>query len=82
MTRSRMVGDVRAKSRWVIWLHRIGYLTTAIVFVELGAIGFVVGREWLRHRQMNAMLVEESRTHEAPIREDGDCQEFRVRPGG
>ncbi|MGH6617577.1 hypothetical protein, partial [Sphingomonas sp.] len=65
-------GDVRTTSRWVIWLHRIGYLTTAVVIVELGVIGFVVGREWLRHRQISAMLVERSRTHEAPIREEGE----------
>jgi hypothetical protein len=65
-------GDVRATSRWVIWLHRIGYLTTVVVIVELGVIAVAVGGEWLRHRQISAMLVERSRTHEAPIREDGE----------
>jgi len=59
-------------SRWLIWLHWLGYLTTAIVIVELGIIGYVVGREWLRHREWNAKLVERSRTHETPLREDGE----------
>lgn len=64
--------DVRVKSRWVIWLHLIGYLTTAIVIVELSAIGFFVGREWFRDRQVSTILIERSRTHEAPIRDDGE----------
>ncbi len=59
-------------SRRLIWLHRLGYLTTAIVIIELGIVGYVVGREWLRHREWSAKLVERSRTHEAPLREDGE----------
>lgn len=59
-------------SRWLIWLHRLGYLTNAIVIIELGIVGYVVGREWLRHREWSAKLVERSRTHEAPLREDGE----------
>ncbi len=50
-------------SRWLILLHRLGYLTTAIAIIELSNIGYVAGREWFRHREWSAKLVEQSRTH-------------------
>lgn len=66
------MSNAQKTSRWLTWLHRLGYLTTVIVIIELGSIGYVLGREWLEHRALTAALVEESRTHEAPLREDGD----------
>lgn len=59
-------------SRWLIWLHRLGYLTTAIVIIELAFIGYVGGREWLRHREWTAKLIERSRTHETRLQEDDE----------
>ncbi|MCC2977552.1 hypothetical protein LK533_12810 [Sphingomonas sp. PL-96] len=59
-------------SRWLIWLHRLGYLTTAIIVIEFGIVSSVLGREWLRHRELSANLVERSRTQETPLRKDGE----------
>jgi hypothetical protein len=58
--------------RWLIWLHRLGYLTTAIIVIELGIVGSVLGREWLRNRELHAKLVDNSRTQETPVREGDD----------
>lgn len=59
-------------SRWLIWLHRLGYLTTAIIVIELGIVGSVLGREWLRNRELHAKLVDNSRTQETPVRVGDD----------
>lgn len=58
--------------RWLRWLHRVGYLTTALILVQLIFVAVVAGRGWLRDREMRASLVEESRTHETPLLPTGD----------
>lgn len=54
--------------RWLLWLQRIGYVTTALVVVVGLTIAFLVTREWLHDRKMVAAAVEESRTQQNPIR--------------
>jgi len=53
--------------KWRLWLHRIGYVATAIVLAELLLIGFLCVRGWLQQREMRAGKIEESRTHEGPL---------------
>lgn len=65
-----MTNIVKKTSRWLIWLHRLGYLTTAIVVIELGIVGSVVGRDWLRDRELRDELIDHSRTQETPVREN------------
>lgn len=60
------------RCKWLRWLHRIGYLTTALIGAELLAIGFFATRGWLQEREMSAARIEESRTQEGPLRANGD----------
>lgn len=53
--------------RWRRWLHRIGYLTTVLIALELLFAGFLQSRELLRRREISVALVEDSRTHETPL---------------
>lgn len=67
-----MTSVAKNASRWLIWLHRLGYLTTAVIAIELGIVGSVLGREWLRNRELHAKLVDDSRTQETPVQENGE----------
>lgn len=67
-----VISMAKRTSWWLTWLHRLGYWTTAIVIIELAFVGYVGGREWLRHRDLTAKLIEDSRTHETPLREDDE----------
>jgi hypothetical protein len=49
------------------WLHVVGYFTTAIVALELGAIGSVLAMDWARNQRMSAAARERTRTHEGPL---------------
>lgn len=60
------------RRKWLHWLHRIGYITTALIVAELLAIAFFATRGWLQEREMRAARIEESRTHEGPLRANGD----------
>jgi hypothetical protein len=60
------------RPRWLRLLHRVGYVTTALVVVELLGISFLATRAWLQDREMRASLVEDSRTHDGPVRADDD----------
>jgi hypothetical protein len=63
--------------RWCRWLHRIGYVTTALILAQMLVVGFLLSREWLRKRDMRAALVEESRTHETPLLPSSERYERR-----
>ncbi|MBB5717961.1 hypothetical protein FHR23_000868 [Stakelama sediminis] len=58
--------DVGRRPRWLRWLHRIGYVTTALILAEILLVTVVAGREWYRHRQERAKLIEQTRTHDSP----------------
>lgn len=59
--------------RWLRWVHRIGYVTTALIAAQLLLIAFLGTREWLENRERRAAQIEESRTYEGPLRAaDGD----------
>lgn len=58
--------------RWQRWLHRIGYFTTFLVFVELALLGYLATQDWLDRRQFSADLTEKSRTHETSLLPNGD----------
>lgn len=34
------------------WLHRLGYLATAIVALQIGSVGWIVGKSYLRQRDI------------------------------
>lgn len=60
-------------SRILRWLHRIGYATTLIVVLEIGAVGWFAGNAWWRYRRVEAAQREDTRTHAGPITaRDGD----------
>ncbi len=52
-----------ASRRWLRYLHLLGYITTAIVAAQLLFIAYVVGAQWWRQHQMNAVQRENTRTH-------------------
>jgi hypothetical protein len=54
--------------RWLKRLHRIGYVTTALIIAELAAIAFFAARGWLENREMRAARMEVTRTHEGRLR--------------
>ncbi len=64
--------DQLHRKRWLIWLHRVGYVTTAIVILQIGILGSVIGWEWWTRRAWNAAVVEDTRTHAEPIEEKTD----------
>jgi hypothetical protein len=57
-------------SRRLKWLHRIGYVATALVAMELIGIGALVLHFWWQERERVARWVELTRTHEGPLRSD------------
>lgn len=67
-----MTSMAKKASQWLIWLHRLGYLTTAIIVIELGIVGSILGREWLQNRELHAKLIDNSRTQATPVRADDD----------
>lgn len=58
--------------RWLLWAHRVGYVTTALIAAELLAIVFFGARGWFENREMRAARIGESRTHEGPLRAADD----------
>ncbi len=54
------------------WLHRLGYVTTLIVLLQIVVIGVAAFRHSQREREMTAELIEESRTRAGPIQEGDD----------
>lgn len=68
--RARVIAIRPVHDRW-LWLHRVGYLTTAIVAVELAFIGYLAGAEWLHRYRVETRAIEVSRTHAGPLRTDG-----------
>jgi hypothetical protein len=58
--------------KWLIWLHRVGYVATALLFAELLLISFVAVRGWIQEREWRAAQMEESRTHEGALQPNGD----------
>lgn len=58
--------------KWLLWLHRIGDVTTALVAAELLLIGFFATRGWLQQREMRAAKIEASRTHDGPLQQTDD----------
>lgn len=55
-----------------LWLHRIGYVTTALIVAQLLAIAFYGTRAWLEKRKADAEQIEATRTHEGPLQSMGD----------
>ena len=55
------------RRNWLIWLHRIGYVTTALIAVELILIAYATARAWLQERKFRAAQIEETRTHQGPL---------------
>lgn len=66
-----------AVSRTRAWLHRIGYVTTAIVVLQLIVIVVIGIRVIGQEREIHARIKESVRTHEGLLREE----EFRYGPG-
>jgi hypothetical protein len=64
--------DSVERSRWLRWLHRIGYATTALVVAELLLISFFATRTWLQAREVRAAQIESTRSHEAALQAKGD----------
>jgi hypothetical protein len=58
MTETKLASD-----RWLRHLHRLGYVTTAIVAAQLLFIAYMVGSEWWRQHQIDAAQRENTRTH-------------------
>lgn len=50
-------------SRWRTYLHRIGYVTTAIVTAQFLFIAYMVVPEWWEQQRMDAAQRENTRTH-------------------
>ncbi|QTH22611.1 hypothetical protein HRJ34_03550 [Rhizorhabdus wittichii] len=55
------------RSRTLIWLHRIGYFTTAIVAAELLGLMVLSLYFWNEDRKHLAVAMELTRTHDGPI---------------
>jgi hypothetical protein len=53
--------------RWRVWLHRIGYVTTAIVVVEACAIGTVLVREQVKEYRRVERRISETAYGEGPL---------------
>lgn len=51
----------------VRWLHRLGYLNTLIVFLEMAGGGWITFGAWQRNQQLAAAAREATRTHVGPI---------------
>jgi hypothetical protein len=49
------------------WLHRAGYVCTAIVALQLVAISFYVGRDWLRYMRIEEEQRKDTATRPGPI---------------
>jgi hypothetical protein len=60
------------RRRWLTWLHRIGYVTTALIVVQLLAIGYFGTRGWIEDREMRAAKIADTRTHEGPLQPTDD----------
>jgi hypothetical protein len=48
-------------------LHRIGYVCTVLVAIEILAIGTLVLYAWLQHRREMAERLDQTRTHDGPL---------------
>lgn len=67
------VDDKSAKPRgWLLWLHRIGYIATALIVAELIAIAYFATRARLEERQIRSAQIEDTRTHEGPLQANSD----------
>jgi hypothetical protein len=64
------------RNRTMIWLHRIGYVTTAIVAAELLGLGVLSIHLWKEDRKRLVYAMEQTRTHQGPI----VAQDIRYRP--
>jgi hypothetical protein len=69
---NRRENDRPHRGHRLTWLHRVGYVTTIIVTLQIGVLGTVVGYEWWKRRAWKAAIVEDTRTHSEPIQEKGD----------
>lgn len=65
-----------ARNKITIWLHRIGYVTTAIVAAELVGLGVLCVGLWNADRKYLAYSLEQTRTHQGPL----IAQDIRFRP--
>ena len=54
-------------ARLLTWLHRIGYVTTVIVAIELIALGVVRYRAAANGRSVEARMRDAARTHDGPL---------------
>lgn len=66
------------RSWWLKALHLIGYLTTAIVLLEVATIGFWSWSRWDSSRAADARMREFSRTHDRPLSADRDDSDVAV----
>lgn len=64
--------QTRPPRRWLEWLHRIGYVTTALVLVGLIWIGALALANWWRFHQWEVRMIESTRTREAPLSANRD----------
>lgn len=62
----------RKTPRWLVWLRRVGYVTTVLIAVQLTFLAFFSVKQWLDRRDMYAQVREESRTHETALLESDD----------
>ena len=60
-------GNAAKQSKRMLWLHRIGYFTTALVAAELLLLAFAFSASWVSNRQFRAHQMEDSRTQEGPL---------------
>lgn len=52
---------------WLRWLHRIGYVATAIVLAELAFVAVLSVGSWLDRQRSRARQMEETRTRSGPL---------------
>lgn len=67
-----------AQNKPLIWLHRIGYITTAIVAAELLAFSIIAIPLWKKDREYLVRGREMTRTHQGSL----VAQNIRFRPDG
>ena len=58
------------RGSWLTWLHRVGYLTTALVLAEVALVGTVAFNGWRQNRDQRAAEIERTRTHAGPLLAD------------
>jgi len=57
--------------RTLKWLHRIGYICTALIFAESLFIAYMLGASWLDRQRYVASVMRDTRTQDGAIPNEG-----------